>query len=446
MISVSTFSCDITPPMGSPLCGTPGIAPATTIDDPQFLLGFVLHGAGEPIVFAAADCVGFYSDAHDRLVSGLAAAAGTNAKRVILTSVHQHDAPMHDPEGQKLLDDHGLGYPLCNAQHYETLVEESSAAVRDSLATTRRVTHVGVGRAQVEKVAANRRLLGPDGKVAQMRNSVCYDPAVRALPQGLIDPDLTAVTLFDGDQPVVTINHYATHPMSLYGHGRLSADFCGLARARRRTDNPGCMQIYVTGCAGNIGAGKYNDGSDGIRDVLAERMYSAMVSASDKMQIAPVDTIGYKTLDLHLPTREDPGFTEEDAMHAIRNGADWNANASDTKDALRANVIIQKDIRHNALNMSWRRRSAKPINLPVLDVGVATLLLLPGEPFIEYQLAAREMRPDDNIIVIGYGNAGPGYLCTDIAYEQGGYESNLPAYTGRGAEAILMEALRAALS
>ena len=38
-----------------------------------------------------------------------------------------------------------------------------------------------------------------------------------------------------------------------------------------------------------------------------------------------------------------------------------------------------------------------------------------------------------------------GKICTDIAYDQGGYESNLPAYTGRGAEAVVRETLRKAV-
>ena len=49
-------------------------------------------------------------------------------------------------------------------------------------------------------------------------------------------------------------------------------------------------------------------------------------------------------------------------------------------------------------------------------------------------------------MVLGYGNGGPGYLCTDVAYYQGGYESNLPAYTGRGAEAVVRDTLRQSLA
>ena len=70
-----------------------------------------------------------------------------------------------------------------------------------------------------------------------------------------------------------------------------------------------------------------------------------------------------------------------------------------------------------ALVRARQRRSKQPIDVPVLDLGAAKLLLLPGEPFIEYQLAAQKMRPDDFVIVMGYGNSGTGYVCTDVAYD-----------------------------
>jgi hypothetical protein len=445
MFTISKFSYDITPPMGSPLCGGPMIDPAKSIDDPQYVLGFVLQGAGDPIVFATADCVGFYNYAHDRFIAALAKAAGTIPKRVMVTSVHQHDAPMHEPDAQQILDDHNLEYGLCNPEHYFSLVEGTAAALKESLSTTQRVTHIGSSRTQVEKVASNRRLLGEDGKVEHVRGSSCYDPMVRELPVGVIDPDMTAVSLFDGDRPVVTISHYATHPMSVYGKGRVSADFCGLARARRLADDPDCLQLYVTGCAGNIGAGKYNDGSDGIRDVLTDRIYTAMKTCTLNMQIKPLETIDYKTVSMQLPVREDPEFTEQHCLGRLRGSKDRTDEASTTAAAMQTGTILGQDLRHIALTLSWRRRAQEPIDVPVLDLGAAKLLLLPGEPFVEYQLQARQMCPDDVVMIMGYGNAGPGYLCTDIAYEQGGYESRVPAYTGRGAEAILIDTLRTAL-
>ena len=50
---------------------------------------------------------------------------------------------------------------------------------------------------------------------------------------------LRSIGLFRGDRAVARLYFYTTHPMSYYGDGRVSADFVGLARARRDAEEPG---------------------------------------------------------------------------------------------------------------------------------------------------------------------------------------------------------------
>jgi len=52
------------------------------------------------------------------------------------------------------------------------------------------------------------------------------------------------------------------------------------------------------------------------------------------------------------------------------------------------------------------------------------VLHMPGELFVEYQLAAQRMRPNDTVCMAAYGDYGPGYIGTQIAYTQGGYETS----------------------
>ena len=49
------------------------------------------------------------------------------------------------------------------------MIARAAAAVRTPTAKARPVTHLGLGQAEVEKVASNRRILGPDGKVKHVR-------------------------------------------------------------------------------------------------------------------------------------------------------------------------------------------------------------------------------------------------------------------------------------
>ena len=75
-----------------------------------------------------------------------------------------------------------------------------------------------------------------------------------------------------------------------------------------------------------------------------------------------------------------------------------------------------------------------------LRIGPADLLHLPGEPFVEYQLHAQAAREDRFVAVAGYGEGGPGYICTDRAFAEGGYEPTASS-VGPPTEAILKAAI-----
>ena len=86
-------------------------------------------------------------------------------------------------------------------------------------------------------------------------------------------------------------------------------------------------------------------------------------------------------------------------------------------------------------HLAWllRCRSGHKIDVAMLAVGDARVLHMPGELFVEYQLAAQRLRPDLFVAMAAYGDYGPGYIGTAIAYTQGGYE------TGPDASAVAPE-------
>ena len=126
----------------------------------------------------------------------------------------------------------------------------------------------------MKDVASNRRVLGADGKVRFTRTSATKSKEARDAPEGLIDPKLRTLSFWDGEKPLAALHFYACHPMSYYGDGRVSADFCGLARQKRQ-DETGIFQVYFNGCGGNVTAGKYNDGAKANRPILRDRIYAA---------------------------------------------------------------------------------------------------------------------------------------------------------------------------
>jgi hypothetical protein len=403
-LHLAHFRCDVTPPIGHPLCGG-WIEPVRASDDPLRAVGVVLLGCGAPVVLCGVDWCGIRNDAHLAWRQALARAAHTTPERVAVQSIHAHNAPFADLEAQKLLESAPGAPPSLDRAYFDRTVERAAAALKASLARTVPITHLGLGRARVEQVASNRRIVGPDGKVKAVRYSATKDPKVRAEPEGLIDPWLRTVSFWDGDRPRAALHYYATHPMSYYGDGRVTSDFCGLARDRRAADDEGVAQVYFTGCAGNITAGKYNDGDRANRPILRDRIYEAMKAAWKATERQPLEGWEWRVEPLKLSARVERSFGEEESRKALMDEKAVKARRG-----------------NGAFQLSWLNRLRTPIDLTCLDLGPALVLHLPGEPFVEYQLKAQELRKDRFVAVAGYGDGGPGYIPTDRAYLEGGYE------------------------
>ncbi len=423
---VATFQTDITIPVGHACMGG-GVADAKEIVDPLFAKGFVLLGAGDPVVVMALDWCQCNNDSYDRWREGLAEAAGTSPRRVMLATVHQHDAPICDLTAQRLLDQHGLKGWNCDPVFHETAVRRTAAALKLALESPRRVTHYGVGQAKVDRLASNRRVVRPDGKITWERSSASGD--VFQAPEGEVDPWLKSISLWDGDTPVLVWSCYAVHPMSRYGKGQVSADFPGLARARRQADNPAVFQIYFTGCAGDTTAGKFNTGAPENRPVLADRLYRAMVEAWQKTRRQRLRQVEFRVADLDLPARSTGPFAVEAMQSTLAN---TNATRWQRIEA--------------ALGLSWRQRveRGQGIDVPclVLGKGAVRFAILPAECFVGYQLAAQRLRPDAFVIVAGFGDGAPGYVPTDQCWKDG-YQDDycwVPPMT----ETAILRALREA--
>ena len=172
-LRIATFDIDATPPIGSLLAYDPV---TNRWDLGLRARGIVLLGSGEPIVLCAVDWIGIANGGHDAFREGLARAAGTTPQRVAVHSLHQHDAPDCDFSAEQLLKDAGLDPRQYDSRFQRQVIAGLETAIREALPRAQPVTHLGLGAAKVEKVASNRRILGPDGKVRDTRWTATTDP------------------------------------------------------------------------------------------------------------------------------------------------------------------------------------------------------------------------------------------------------------------------------
>ncbi len=431
LLRVAPFQADVTPPLGSPLCNgnrIPSVKNVTQLT----ARGVVLLGAGDPIVLCAVDWVGIGNEAYDEFRRSLAEAVDTTADRVAVHTLHQHDAPGSDFATERLLAEQGLDRKFSNPDFDVEAIERVSAAANRALAAAQRITHLGLSTGKVEKVASNRRILGPNGKVfLQRQSSGGRNPAARQAPEGTIDPFVRMIAFWNQDTPVAVLTYYATHPQSYYGKGLVNWDFVGIARDLREQALPGVPHVHFDGAGGNVAAGKYNDGSEEKRPILANRLAAGMKLAWDTQEklALTTDDVDWSVKAVSLPVRES--LIESQLL----------ATVEDESAKMKSRIRAARD-----LTFVRRMNAGQRIPVSCLKLGTARILHMPGEMFVEYQLAAQQMKLDAFVAVAAYGDYGPGYIGTKIAYSQGGYETGVVSRVAPEVEEVLMSAMEELLN
>ena len=427
--SIATFTADVNVPIGHGMMG--GLWKSKTVADPLFAKGIVLIGGEKPVVFVSVDWCEIRNEAFDRWRDVLAEAVGTTRERVLVSAIHQHEAPVADLEAQRILERLKLDGSICDLKFHEQAVQRVARAAKIAMKNRHPITDIGMGQAKVEKIASNRRYVLPDGKISFGRGSASGRNVLAAnAPEGTIDPWLKTLSFWNGEKAIAALSGYATHPMSYYRTGEVSADFPGMARAKRQKDTPDCLQIYFSGASGNVTAGKYNTGAKTNRLVLANRLYDGMKGAWKNTKRQSLKKIQFRNAEMRLKPRNHPGFTENDfKANLVPGGNHWHQCLA-------------------AMGLSWRQRCERgqPVDLPVIDFGPAQLLLLPGESYVEYQLAAQKVRPRSFVLAAGYGEGGTGYVPTEKHWEE--KDGNLGdwCWVHPGAEKVILKAIRAVLT
>jgi hypothetical protein len=432
-LQLAVFDVDATPPVGSRLAYNKMI---NTWDLGLRAKGIVITGAGQPVVLCSVDWIGIANEGHDVFRKALADAAGTVPQRVAVHTIHQHDAPACDFAAERLLKSAGFDPMAFEGSFAREVISRLETAIKQSLEKPQPVTHIGLGEARVYEVASARRILGDDGKVRITRYSSAANPAVRAEPEGVIDPMVSLVSFWNNDKPVAVLSYYATHPQSYYGTGIPNPDYPGVARFIRQLAVPNALHIHFNGAGGDVTAGKYNDGSKENRGILGERLADGMKrawEATEKFEAKP-QIVRWSVEPVALPPSKNLEGMKAQAMENIKNGKrPWDNE----------NVVTNN---MSKIPFLERCKEGRKIDIGCLTVGRGRILFMPGELAVEYQLAAKEVRKDLFIAMAAYGDYGMGYISTEAQYSQGGYEAGPASAVAPEVENVLMGAVKKLLN
>jgi neutral ceramidase len=398
---------DISPPLGTWLMGFGGRTHgATGMYDPLYATALVLSTERERIAIVSCDLLAL-SDEHVREIRAIVSTTtDLQPQNIMVHTTHTHSGPLVG----KL---RGFGVP--DAAYESVLLRKIASAI--ILASQRMVpVHITYGTSHAA-VGVNRR--------------ECVDNSITIgeNPQGAYDDRVATMGFWrvDGSGLLGAIVWAVVHPVMLGASNYfISRDIPGKVVDRLETLYPGSICLYLTGPAGNVNPrGMTAQDKKEMVDRHGSTIAGAALMALANGRNVPSGQLVAKSilvdvLLMPLPNpQEITAYAEKTLADLKQLFTEWEKKAA---------VNFRLNWAKAALASIRKETGAEPqleqikAELQMLIIGDVVFTTLPFEAFVEYQGIAEATAPYPDSFVVAYANGNYGYMFTEEAFTQGGYE------------------------
>jgi hypothetical protein len=381
---------DITPAPGVPLWGYSDRKQAATgVLDPLYARTLVLQAGDQRIALVTVDLGRSFGPAS---LAWLRKAASKDVSIVIVAASHTHSGPVIQDQ-----------YPNGTPAWEESALKNIAKAIAQAHS---HLTDVQVGTGYgVVSIGHNRLRVNSDGTVSW------FERNLTKIPTAPVDGTVSVLRLDTAaGEPLAILVNYACHPV-VFGSDNLqySADFpAAMARTVEGEFAGKPLCFFLQGAPGDINP--YYAVTPLEEDALGRREWTGQTLGQEATRIA-------KGIHSQADAHPDLQYAEEFLAVPLR----WNAGK--WHDALIA-VFGPTGFQ------TFPNRSAGEIQLTVDTVLInkrIAILTMPGEPFVEHQVAWRQRCPVPDAFLSGYTNGYEGYFPTIRSATLGGYGAANPA-------------------
>lgn len=311
--------------------------------------------------------------------------------RLLMAATHSHTAP----ESLAISDLYRTAAFSAWNQHIAAQIGRAVREAREKRRAARLAWATGLARG----LSIHRRIKITRGILL---SHPPLPPEIIISADGPIDESVNVVAFVDesGERIAVLVNA-TCHPVHEMCMPYISPDYPGEMCDWLESRHVGTTALFFNGAAGNINPPTV---SGGPQDAERHgRQLGAVVEAT--LQSAQDSEMG----SLHVSSRNV---------------------------ALRTRPLAGEHVPENLTT-----------EISILQLGDVAFVFLPGEPFVETGLAIRTASPFRMTGIVGYSGATVGYIPTEAAFEEGGYETGPGrwSYLARGSEPIVRVAAIALL-
>lgn len=387
---VGVGMAEITPPLevGILMSAAGRWAPFEGVRLPLHARAVVIRKGNHRVAMVSLDLLGLAGEAvggMKQFKEQVAAAAGhaVRADDLVLASTHTHSGP-----ASLALTD------LIHTEDFKSwvghLAQRIGSAVR-SAAGSMRPCKLVVGCQSAPGLAIYRRIMTNRG----IKQPHVIRPADIVIgPEGPADDSVHIAAFADqSGRPVAVLVNATAHPIHEMCLRQVSPDYPGEMSIELERRHPGLVALFLQGAAGNINSPGVSGGAADARR-HGQRLAELVDKALGGLRPVEGDELALCWRSVKLAARDPSG-----------------------------------------------QPVAEPLSITIgaARIGNAVFVFLPGEPFIETALAIRKVPPVSFMQVVGYAEAYIGYIPTDLAFDNGGYEPGPGRWSrvARGSEPIV---------
>lgn len=371
---VGAGAAEITPPLDVGILMSSGrqlSEPFEGVRLPLYAKAVVVENPRRRIALVSLDLLGLAGEA----VGGMpgfrrqvvAAADGAiSADNLVLASTHTHSGPESIALSDLYHEDRFKKWAGYLARQIGSAVKSAAGDLRPS--------KLMVGACLAPDHAVNRRIKTTRG-IASARRKL--PPEVVIGPEGPTDDQVRVAAFVDrSNKPLAILVNYTAHPVLEMCIKQVSPDYPGEMCLDLQRRHPGTVALFFQGACGNINPPTMDRNAANARK-YGQHLAQLVEKTLDDLEPVEGDQLALRWQTVRLPARTAAGEPETDPL-LTRIGA--------------------------------------------ARIGNAAFVFLPGEPFVEIGLAIRGASPWKFTAVAGYADDYIGYIPTDRAFENGGYE------------------------
>lgn len=405
---------DITPKLGTQIVGFLSARYAKDIHDPLSVRSVVIESEEKQVAIVGCDLIALPGKYVNQARSIIAERTGIPGDHILIGCTHTHYGPSTTH--------------LFNCSPDEGYLDWLVPRIADSVQlAVNRLTDVriGYGVGQEHRVSFNRRFRMKDGTVCM--NPGRNNPQV-VEPAGPIDPDVGVIYIeaLDGT-PLGMIMNFALHYVGIRNSLAISADYFGyFGQVMKGLKGENFSTVFLNGACGDINNIDVNDPNQlsGLPQIkkVSNTLAGVALGVIENMKLIDECKLGAASAGLEFKRKT---ITSEDAALAQRILTEGAKGIDETYSWHSGMPIYESWVADMARECLYLKDMPEVMTTEVqaLRIGDAAIVGLPGEIFTQIGLDIKADSPFKATLISELSNDYVGYVATDQALKDGGYET-----------------------